>query len=90
MITTELAADPAISRCGLDSDTLLEMYRRLLLSRALDLRACRSAARDGPTSSSQDRGHEAAEIGSAFALERGDDWVSPTTIAASRSSSESV
>src|SRR6476620_8356433 len=77
MITTELAADPAISRCGLDSATLLEMYRRLLLSRALDLRAWSLSRQGRAHFVITSRGHEAAEIGSAFALERGRDWVLP-------------
>jgi 2-oxoisovalerate dehydrogenase E1 component alpha subunit len=77
MITSDLAADPAIRRSGLDSEALLEMYRRLLLSRALDLRAW-SLSRQGKAHFViTSRGHEAAEIGSAFALERGRDWILP-------------
>ncbi|HLZ07895.1 MAG TPA: thiamine pyrophosphate-dependent enzyme, partial [Chloroflexota bacterium] len=77
MITSDLAADPAIRRSGLESEALLELYRRLLLSRALDLRAW-SLSRQGKAHFViTSRGHEAAEIGSAFALERGRDWVLP-------------
>ena len=77
MISSDLAADPAIRRSGLDPETLLEMYRRLLLSRALDLRAW-SLSRQGKAHFViTSRGHEAAEVGSAFALERGRDWILP-------------
>jgi 2-oxoisovalerate dehydrogenase E1 component alpha subunit len=77
MITIELAADPAISRSGLDSSTLLELYRRMLLSRALDLRAWSLSRQGRAHFVITSRGHEAAEVASAFALERGQDWFLP-------------
>ena len=37
MVTTQVAVSPALSAIDLDAATLREMYRRMLLSRALDV-----------------------------------------------------
>jgi len=77
MITSDLAADPAIRRVGLDEATLREMYRRMLLSRAIDVRAWSLSRQGRAHFVITSRGHEAAEVGSAFALDRGNDWFLP-------------
>lgn len=62
---------------GLDAEALLELYRRMVLSRALDVRAWTLSRQGRAHFVITSRGHEAAEVGSAFALERGRDWICP-------------
>ncbi len=68
---------PELSVIGLDSDALVDLYRRMLLSRTLDIRAWTLSRQGRAHFVITSRGHEAAEVGSAFALARGRDWVCP-------------
>jgi 2-oxoisovalerate dehydrogenase E1 component alpha subunit len=77
MVTTRIAEPPALAAIGLDAATLREMYRRMLLSRAIDLKAWTLSRQGRAHFVITSRGHEAAEVASAFALERGRDWVLP-------------
>jgi len=69
--------DAAVEASGLTADALLDMYRRMLLSRALDIRAWTLSRQGRAHFVITSRGHEAAEVGSACALARGRDWVCP-------------
>lgn len=62
---------------SLGPDALREMYRRMLLARALDLRAWTLSRQGRAHFVITSRGHEAAQVGAAFALDRGRDWVLP-------------
>jgi 2-oxoisovalerate dehydrogenase E1 component alpha subunit len=77
MISTQIATDPAIAASGLDAATLRELYRRMLLSRGLDLRAWTLSRQGRAHFVITSRGHEAAEVASAFAMDRGRDWFLP-------------
>jgi 2-oxoisovalerate dehydrogenase E1 component alpha subunit len=77
MVTTQIAEPPALAAVGLDAATLREMYRRMLLSRAIDLRAWTLSRQGRAHFVITSRGHEAAQVASAFALERGRDWFLP-------------
>src|SRR6185437_12147646 len=61
----------------LDAAGLVDMYRRMALSRALDLRAWTLSRQGRAHFVITSRGHEAAEVGSAFALQSGRDWILP-------------
>jgi len=76
-ISTRHQADAALDIIGLDGDALRDMYRRMLLSRALDVRAWTLSRQGRAHFVITSRGHEAAEVASAFALSRGRDWVCP-------------
>jgi 2-oxoisovalerate dehydrogenase E1 component alpha subunit len=76
-ISTRHQADAALDIIGLDADALRDMYRRMLLSRALDVRAWTLSRQGRAHFVITSRGHEAAEVASAFALSRGRDWVCP-------------
>lgn len=58
-------------------EALLEMYRVMLLARRLDERAWVLHRQGKIAFHISGIGHEAAQIGAAFALERGKDWVVP-------------
>jgi 2-oxoisovalerate dehydrogenase E1 component subunit alpha len=62
---------------GLTPDDLLEMYRLVALARAVDERmwVLNRAGRIPFVISGQ--GHEGAQVGIAWALERGTDWIAP-------------
>ena len=62
---------------GLSTDDLLEMYRLVALARAVDERMwiLNRAGRIPFVISGQ--GHEGAQVGIAWALEKGKDWVAP-------------
>jgi 2-oxoisovalerate dehydrogenase E1 component alpha subunit len=62
---------------ALPQDTLLEMYRVMLLSRRLDERAWVLHRQGKIAFHISAIGHEAAQVGAAFALQRGKDWVVP-------------
>jgi 2-oxoisovalerate dehydrogenase E1 component alpha subunit len=62
---------------GLPKETLLEMYRVMLLSRRLDERAWVLHRQGKIAFHISAIGHEAAQVGAAFALQRGKDWVVP-------------
>ena len=61
----------------LSGETKLEMYRMMLLSRRLDERAWVLHRQGKITFHISGIGHEAAQVGAAFALRRGEDWVAP-------------
>lgn len=58
-------------------ETLLEMYRVMLLARRLDERAWVLHRQGKIAFHISGIGHEAAQVGAAFALERGKDWLAP-------------
>ena len=57
----------------LDSETLLDMYRQMVLSRTLDERIWMLNRQGKAAIVASSQGHEAGQIGSAYALERGKD-----------------
>jgi 2-oxoisovalerate dehydrogenase E1 component alpha subunit len=62
---------------GLSPDLLLEMYRTLALARALDERMWQLNRSGKAAFIVSGQGHEGAQIGAGFALERGKDFVVP-------------
>jgi 2-oxoisovalerate dehydrogenase E1 component alpha subunit len=58
-------------------ETLLEMYRVMLMARRLDERAWVMHRQGKIAFHISGIGHEAAQVGAAFALERGKDWFVP-------------
>ena len=62
---------------GLTKDTLLEMYYYMLLARSLDERMWLLNRQGKAPFVISCQGHEAIQIGSVFALERGKDWFLP-------------
>jgi len=72
-----LASDPAIKGSGLSAETLRALYRRMLLSRAVDVRAWTLSRQGRAHFVITSRGHEATQIASAFALQRGRDYFLP-------------
>jgi 2-oxoisovalerate dehydrogenase E1 component alpha subunit len=62
---------------ALSNEILLEMYRVMLLSRRLDERAWVLHRQGKIAFHISGIGHEAAQVGAAFALQRGTDWVVP-------------
>jgi 2-oxoisovalerate dehydrogenase E1 component subunit alpha len=71
------AAKPLGAELGLSADDLLEMYRLVALARAVDERMwiLNRAGRIPFVISGQ--GHEGAQVGIAWALEKGKDWIAP-------------
>ena len=71
------AAKPLGADLGLSADDLLEMYRLVALARAVDERmwVLNRAGRIPFVISGQ--GHEGAQVGIAWALEKGKDWIAP-------------
>ena len=71
------AGSPLGADLGLSTDNLLEMYRLVALARAVDERMwiLNRAGRIPFVISGQ--GHEGAQVGVAWALERGKDWIAP-------------
>ncbi len=62
---------------SLTKETLLEMYWTMLLSRRLDERAWVLHRQGKIAFHISGIGHEAAQIGAIYALDRGEDWVVP-------------
>jgi 2-oxoisovalerate dehydrogenase E1 component alpha subunit len=71
------SAKPLGADLGLSADDLLEMYRLVALARAVDERmwVLNRAGRIPFVISGQ--GHEGAQVGITWALEKGKDWVAP-------------
>src|SRR5580765_670272 len=71
------ATEPLGADLGLSSDDLLEMYRLVALARAVDERMwiLNRAGRIPFVISGQ--GHEGAQVGVTWALEKGKDWIAP-------------
>src|SRR3990170_3245207 len=61
----------------LSQETLLEMYRYMVLSRRLDERAWVLHRQGKVAFHISAIGHEAAQVGAVFALRRGQDWLVP-------------
>ena len=70
-------APPSEGDAGLPHETLLEMYRLTALARALDERMWQLNRSGKAAFIVSGQGHEAAQVGAAFALERGTDIVLP-------------
>ena len=70
-------AKPLHEELGLDKDTLLDMYYYLVLARELDLRMWQLNRQGKAAFVISCQGQEAAQIGTAFGLERGRDWFVP-------------
>ncbi|HSV86224.1 MAG TPA: thiamine pyrophosphate-dependent dehydrogenase E1 component subunit alpha [Levilinea sp.] len=62
---------------ALSKDTMREMFWTMLLSRRLDERAWTLHRQGKIAFHISGIGHEAAQAGAAYALQRGDDWVTP-------------
>ena len=62
---------------GLTDDVLREMYYRMVLTRIADDRAFALNRQGKIPFAATCQGHEAAQVGAAFALKRGTDWVVP-------------
>ncbi len=76
---TETQTRPAVSHqeLGLSSDTLLQMYHKMLLARKLDERMWILHRQGKVAFHISGIGQEAAQVGMAFALKPGHDWVHP-------------
>ncbi len=76
---TETQTRPAVSHQELDlsSDTLLQMYYKMLLARKLDERMWILHRQGKVAFHISGIGQEAAQVGMAFALKPGHDWVHP-------------
>jgi 2-oxoisovalerate dehydrogenase E1 component alpha subunit len=61
----------------IDEPTLLEMYRFMLLARAMDERMWLLNRTGKAPFVISCQGHEAAQVGAAFALQRGKDFTLP-------------
>lgn len=68
---------PPHLRIGLTDEVLLDMYRMMVLSRAVDDRAWLLARQGKAAFVVSGQGHEACGVGSAFALRRGYDYFLP-------------
>src|SRR5438067_11866275 len=76
-VKASAAAKPLGAELGLSADDLLEMYRTVALARAVDERmwVLNRAGRAPFVISGQ--GHEGAQVGLAWPLRRGYDWIAP-------------
>jgi 2-oxoisovalerate dehydrogenase E1 component alpha subunit len=76
-VKASAAAKPLGADLGLSTEDLLEMYRLVALARAVDERMwiLNRAGRIPFVISGQ--GHEGAQVGIAWALEKGKDWIAP-------------
>jgi len=70
-------APPSEGDAGLDHDTLREMYEYVALARALDERMWQLNRAGKAAFIVSGQGHEGAQVGAAFALERGKDFLLP-------------
>jgi 2-oxoisovalerate dehydrogenase E1 component alpha subunit len=77
MTLKEIEPLPLDSATDVDERTLLEMYRYMLLARALDERMWLLNRSGKAPFVISCQGHEAAQVGAAFALERGKDFTLP-------------
>ncbi|HEY3231602.1 MAG TPA: thiamine pyrophosphate-dependent dehydrogenase E1 component subunit alpha [Roseiflexaceae bacterium] len=76
-ITTVPEFVTSLAAAGVDERTLLEMYRFMALARALDERMWLLNRTGKAPFVISCQGHEAAQVGAAFALERGKDFTLP-------------
>ncbi len=63
--------------CDLDDERLHAMYRHLVLARAVDERLVRLQLLGKSSFTASSAGHEAAQVGTAYALRVGRDWIYP-------------
>ena len=75
--TTATVAPPSVGDAGLDHDLLREMYRAFALARATDERMWQLHRAGRAPFVVSGQGHEAAQIGAAFALDRTRDFLLP-------------
>ena len=77
MTSVKTRAKPRHVELGLSDDDVLAMYRQMLLARAVDERMwlLQRAGRIAFVISGQ--GHEGAQVGMAWPLRRGHDWMAP-------------
>ncbi len=66
-----------VSEIGLTNDDLLNMYRYMLLARTVDERMWIMNRQGKGAFAISCQGHEAAQVGSAYALRAGVDWACP-------------
>lgn len=66
-----------MSENGLTPELMLDMYYHMALARAVDDRMWILNRQGRAPVVYTSNGHEAAQVGSAFALNRGDDWIVP-------------
>src|SRR5215204_3978528 len=71
------AAVPKHDALGLNKEQLLEMYYYMLLARSLDERMWLLNRQGKAPFVISVQGHEAGQVGLAFAMERGKDWFVP-------------
>ncbi len=71
------AQNTEVALMNLSKDTLLDMYYAMLRSRRLDERAWVLHRQGKIVFHISGMGHEASQIGAAFALRRGADWLAP-------------
>ena len=70
-------AQPLHEELGLNEETLLDMYYYMVLARKLDERMWQLNRQGKAAFVISCQGQEAAQIGTAFAMERGKDWFVP-------------
>ena len=74
---TQIVSEATHERLGLSTDTLLQMYYKMLLARKLDERMWILHRQGKVAFHISGMGHEATQVGAAFALKPGYDWVHP-------------
>ncbi|MBV8460363.1 MAG: hypothetical protein JO009_05695, partial [Candidatus Eremiobacteraeota bacterium] len=62
---------------GLSAETLREMYYRMVLTRMCDDRAFALNRQGKIPFAATCQGHEGVQVGAAYALKRGTDWLVP-------------
>ena len=74
-----IGIDPAHNhlRLDLEDDTVVDMYRKMVLSRRIDDRMWALNRQGRAPFVVSSSGHEATQVGSAFALDPGRDWALP-------------
>jgi 2-oxoisovalerate dehydrogenase E1 component alpha subunit len=71
------ARQPRHAALGLTADRLHDMYRHMVLARALDRRMWVLNRQGRAPFVISGQGHEAAQVGAAAALRPGVDWLAP-------------
>src|SRR5438067_594945 len=74
---TAIASAPKHEQLGLNKEQLKEMYYYMLLARSLDERMWLLNRQGKAPFVISCQGHEAIQVGTAFAMERGKDWFLP-------------
>jgi 2-oxoisovalerate dehydrogenase E1 component alpha subunit len=74
---TATVAPPSTGTAGLSPETLRDMYRAVALARAIDERMMQLNRTGKAPFSVSGQGHEAAQVGAAFALDRSKDILLP-------------